>query len=90
MSKLNESRGRKWLRGELPSLVQAGVLTPDSAAAVERHYAGSEPETGFGFILLAAMGSALVGTGVILLVARNWGELSRPIRCALGLFAPSR
>ena len=29
------------------------------------------------------MGSALVGAGVILLVARNWGELSRPIRCAL-------
>ena len=83
MPKLTESRSRKWLRGELPRLVQAGVLTPDSAAAVERHYAGSESETGFAFILLAATGSALVGAGVILLVARNWAELSRPIRCAL-------
>ncbi len=83
MPKLTESRSRKWLRGELPRLVEAGVLTPDSAAAVERHYAGSEPETGFGFILLAVIGTALVGAGVILLVARNWEELSRPIRCAL-------
>ncbi len=101
MSKLIESRQRKWLRGELPRLVEAGVLTADSAAAVDRHYEKGESDSRFGFVLLAATGSALIGAGVILLVARNWDELSRSIRCgmaflpllgsiALGLFVLQR
>ena len=101
MSKLSESRQRKWLRGELPGLVASGVLTADSAAALQRHYAEEESGRGFGFVLLAATGSALIGAGIILLVARNWDELNRAIRSGiaflpllaslvLGLFALQR
>ena len=84
MSKTSESRPQKWLRRELPGLIAAGVITPDVAAAIEHHYAALDSSRkGFGFIILAAIGSALIGAGIILLVAHNWDELSRPLRCAI-------
>ena len=62
----------------------AGVITPDVAAAIERHYMEVDSSRkGFGFIILAAIGSALIGAGIILLVAHNWDELRRPLRCAI-------
>jgi len=65
-------------------LVAAGVITPDVAAAIERHYAAVDSSRkGFGFVILAAIGSALIGAGIILLVAHNWDDLSRPLRCAI-------
>src|SRR5688572_4012673 len=81
--------GIRWLRAELPELVSAGVLTPEAAEALERHYADQFPEEPrrLGFILSAILGSLLVGAGIILLVAHNWDFLSRPIRCAIA-FTP--
>jgi hypothetical protein len=81
--------GVRLLLAELPELVASGVLTPEAAAALERHYAAQPPEEPrrTGFILSAILGSLLVGAGIILLVAHNWDFLSRPIRCAIA-FAP--
>ena len=81
--------GIRWLRGELPELVAGGVLAPEAAEALERHYAAQPPEEPrrIGFILSAILGSLLVGAGIVLLVAHNWDFLSRPIRCAIA-FAP--
>ncbi len=81
--------GIRWLRAELPVLVSRGVLSPDAAEALDRHYATELPEEPrrIGFILSAILGSLLVGAGIILLVAHNWDFLSRPIRCAIA-FAP--
>jgi uncharacterized membrane protein len=87
VSKTSESRPQKWLRRELPALVAAGVITSEVAAAIERHYAAvASSRKGFGFIILAAIGSALIGAGIILLVAHNWDDLSRPLRCAIAFF----
>lgn len=81
--------GIRWLLAELPELVATGVLSPEAAEALERHYAGQLPEEPrrTGFILSAILGSLLVGAGIILLVAHNWDFLSRPIRCGIA-FAP--
>jgi hypothetical protein len=81
--------GIRWLLAELPDLVAGGILSPEVAAAIERHYAVRLPEEPrrIGFILSAILGSLLVGAGIILLVAHNWDFLSRPIRCAIA-FVP--
>jgi uncharacterized membrane protein len=77
-------RAIRWLRGELPSLVADGLLTAESADAIDRHYqVAGERTPNFGFIILAAIGSALVGAGIILLIAHNWDDLSRTIRCVI-------
>ena len=80
-------RAVRWLRGQLPDLVAAGVISSDNAAAIERHYGSSEPRSNFGFVILATVGAALVGAGIILLIAHNWDDLSRPARTGIA-FTP--
>jgi hypothetical protein len=74
-----------WLRGELPKLVAAGVLAPEAAEALRRHYAVED--TGLGrrlaLALLSVLGALLVGGGILLLLAHNWDELSRGARAGL-------
>jgi uncharacterized membrane protein len=81
--------GTRWLLAELPELVASGVLSPEAAEVLERHYTGRFPEEPrrTGFILSAILGSLLIGAGIILLVAHNWDFLSRQIRCGIA-FAP--
>ncbi len=73
-------RAVRWLRGQLPELVAAGAISSENARAIERHYESVKPRTNFGFVILATVGAALVGAGIILLIAHNWDELSRPTR----------
>src|SRR3989440_6735981 len=81
--------GIRWLLAELPELTASGVLSPQAAEALRRHYASEVPTDPrrVGFVLSAILGSLLVGAGIILLVAHNWDFLSRPIRCAIA-FTP--
>ncbi|HEX4632034.1 MAG TPA: DUF2157 domain-containing protein [Chthoniobacterales bacterium] len=81
--------GIRWLLGELPKLVTSGVLTQESADALQQHYSSRPPKASrrIGFVLSAILGSLLVGAGIVLLVAHNWDFLSRPIRCGIA-FTP--
>lgn len=77
-----------WLLSELPGLVARGVLNEEAAESLRRHYGAEEPgpsRMGIGQILLAAFGAILVGGGIILILAHNWDELSRPARAAIAL-----
>ena len=72
------------MRTQLPALVAAGAINAENAAAIERHYAAEEEKShNLGFILLAIVGSVMVAAGVILIIAHNWDELSRPTRSVL-------
>src|SRR5882762_8575491 len=73
-------RAVQWLRGQLPELVAAGAISSENARAIERHYESVKARTNFGFVILAAVGAALVGAGIILLIAHNWDEFSRATR----------
>jgi uncharacterized membrane protein len=80
----------RWLYGELPELVAKGVLTPDAAQGIKIHYGDIGEGIGAGriaTIVMAIVGALLVGGGVILLLAHNWVDLSRPTRTVLS-FAP--
>jgi uncharacterized membrane protein len=71
----------RWLRAELPDLVASGTISSDTAGAIDRHYASAESRaSSSGFVLLVVVGSALIGAGIILLIAHNWDELSRATR----------
>ena len=77
-------RALRWLRGQLPELIAGGVITTANAEAIDRHYQAAESRApNFGYVVLAAIGAALVGAGAILLVAHNWDDLSRTSRCVI-------
>jgi uncharacterized membrane protein len=77
-----------WLYAELPHLVERGVLTPDAADALRRHYGPTDAaaaRVGWGQILLASFGALLIGGGIILILAHNWDDFGRPARAAIAL-----
>ena len=77
----------RWLYGELPGLVERGVLAPDTAKALREHY-GPLPESNARrvlFVVFGVLGALLIGCGIVLLLAHNWEDLSRPLRAALSL-----
>jgi hypothetical protein len=67
----------RWLYDELPGLVEHGVLTPDAADSLRGHY-GPLPERG-------GRRALFVGSGIVLLLAHNWEDLSRPVRAGLSV-----
>ena len=74
-------RAIRWLQGELPALVSSGAISAENARAIERYYeANAAPARNVAFVLLATIGSALIAAGVVLLIAHNWDEFSRPVR----------
>src|SRR5215510_15196303 len=73
----------RWLRSQLPELTASGVISSDTARAIDRHYQQDQPRSNFALVVLAALGSALVAAGIILLIAHNWDELSRALRTAI-------
>ncbi len=77
----------RWLYGELPGLLDAGVLTPDAAARLRAHYGEAKPvsRSGIALVMFATLGAALIGSGVILVIAHNWDMFSRPVRVAIAL-----
>jgi uncharacterized membrane protein len=77
-----------WLQGELPDLVERGVLSAEAAEALRRHYAGAgngPSRSRWGQVLLASFGALLVGGGLILILAHNWDALGRPARAAIAI-----
>jgi hypothetical protein len=77
----------RWLYRELPGLVEHGVLTDQTADSLREHY-GPVPELGGRRVLLlvfSVLGALLIGSGIILLLAHNWDDLSRPARAALSI-----
>ena len=84
MAKSPHRRAIRWLREQLPLLVSNGVITPEASRAIQRHYDSSEArQSNFGFVLLAIVGSALIGAGIVLLIEHNWDELSRAARSTI-------
>jgi uncharacterized membrane protein len=71
----------RWLRTELPALVSSGTISAENAQAIERYYdANTRGSHKVGVVLLAAVGSILVAAGIVLLIAHNWDDFSRPVR----------
>ncbi|MEL6623928.1 MAG: DUF2157 domain-containing protein [Bacteroidota bacterium] len=69
---------------DLPELLQAGVITQDTADRIQAYY-DNKPSGSINrlFVVFGVLGSILVGLGIILIVAHNWDELSRSTQTLL-------
>ncbi|TJY63040.1 DUF2157 domain-containing protein [Sinimarinibacterium sp. CAU 1509] len=76
-----------WLIGELPALERAGVIDAQTAQRLRAHYSAVASASGWARWLFPVLGALLIGLGIVLLVAHNWDQLSRPLRL-LFAFAP--
>lgn len=77
----------RWLNEELPKWVGAGLVPEESAARLREHYGPGRSSRPWAMLVCSLLGATLIGLGVILLLAYNWDDLSRPARAALS-FAP--
>ncbi len=68
----------KPLLKDLPELVKAGIITPDTAQKITEYYQSQKgtPSNKFNPVL-GILGALLVGFGIILVVAHNWDDLNR-------------
>ena len=75
----------QWLYEQLPTLVNQGVVPAETAEKLRRHFGepGVGSEKKLAVLILSILGAALIGAGVILLVAHNWDDLSRETRTVL-------
>lgn len=81
-------RHRQWLLKELPHLENAGIISSDKTRDIQTYYeANTQGGTHWAIIAFAVLGSLLIGSGIILLFAHNWEDLTRPTRTVLS-FCP--
>jgi hypothetical protein len=79
----------RWLADELAALVGVGVIEQAAADRLRAHYGLDRfgPRRNWAVLALAVLGAAMIGAGVLLILAHNWDELSRPARAAIALGA---
>lgn len=79
-------RAIRWLYGQLPLLVESGVLDSPAAERMREHY-GELPSQGrrLAVTLFSIFGALCIGGGVVLLLAHNWTDLSRAARTVVAL-----
>lgn len=68
----------------LPELVQAGILTPETADRIRGYYRQREGKPAkVLFIVFGILGALLVGLGIMLILAHNWDQLPRAAKTGL-------
>ncbi len=68
----------QWLEKELPVLETDGVVSSETAGRLKNYNAeNTESGTHWVVVAFAVLGSLLIGSGIILLFAHNWEDLSR-------------
>jgi uncharacterized membrane protein len=85
------SKHVQWLREQLELWVSGGLLSRDQADRIRAQYPEGKTAAPWGMILFSGLGSALLGLGVILLLAYNWHAIPRGMKLAtiLGAVASS-
>lgn len=71
---------------ELPQLVNAGIISDDTAEKIRGYYEQQPGQSANRlFIVFGILGSLLVGMGLVLIIAHNWDELPHAIKLSVGL-----
>lgn len=72
------------LLNDIHELVKSNVITPETAGRIRDYYRHKESKSGNRLVTVFGMlGATLVGLGIILIIAHNWDELSRPVKTGL-------
>ena len=78
----------QWMEKELPILETDGVISSETMGRIKTYYAENTASgMHWAIVAFAVLGSLLIGSGIILLFAHNWENLSRPARAVLS-FCP--
>jgi len=76
----------QWLEKELPSWVKDGLVSEGSAQVLLHRYEGEKSSQRSSGIAFSLLGFALVGLGIISILAYNWDELGHLERTLLAVF----
>ncbi|MEJ7766816.1 MAG: DUF2157 domain-containing protein [Chitinophagaceae bacterium] len=77
---------RQLLR-DIPELMKADVISEDTALRIISYYKEqNKTSPNILTVVLAVLGALLVGSGILLVIAHNWDELSRPVKTGLSFF----
>jgi uncharacterized membrane protein len=79
---MNKGDHHRWLHGEIPAWVKAGIIDSDQAEQLRQRYILAKG-VGWGRIVLSSIGAILVGLGVILLFAYNWEAMPKAVKLAV-------
>ena len=76
----------KQILKELSELVNAQVITEDTAERIKSYYSGQvSHSTSRLFVVFGILGALLVGMGLVLIIAHNWDALPKVVKLAIGL-----
>ena len=76
----------RFIKRELKALVSDNVINSDTADRIRKYYEQEEGKsTNFHIIAFSVLGAILVGSGIILLLAHNWENLSRTLRALISI-----
>ncbi len=73
----------RWFLSELPRLQADGVITPETADALDAHYTGrlaADSPHNYFLLILTIIGGLLITCGVILLIGHNWDMLGKTLQ----------
>lgn len=75
----------RWLFDEIPKLVEEGILPGDTAEKLRGYYGEAAEGKGMKTLLaiFGVLGTILIAAGIILILAKNWMELSREVRTVI-------
>lgn len=80
-----KAKHARWLLAELPAWEAEGLLSPGQAEALRLRYVPAAGGRNWATTLFFIAGLLVAGLGIVLILAHNWEELSRPLRAALAL-----
>lgn len=71
-----------WLYEELPELIEENIISQETAQEIRNYYGPIKEKNKQQSLVLifSILGAVLIGSGIILLLAHNWSELTRLIR----------
>ena len=71
---------------DLPELTQAGLITEQQAINITHYYQEKSKQSPNRLVMVfGILGALLVGLGIILIIAHNWDELSKPVKLIFAL-----
>lgn len=88
---MNNKRYIDWLYQELPKLVEKGILTPVFSEKLQKHYGSTRSfktnkTKNLDLLIFGIIGTFLISSGIILLIAYNWSQMSRFSRTLISFF----
>jgi uncharacterized membrane protein len=75
----------KNLLKEIPELITANVIDEATAERIKKYYQSRESPSNRLILVFGILGALLTGLGIILIIAHNWYDLSRPVKLFLAL-----